>query len=332
MHPVAPLHRRRLLAALPALALAPSLAPSLAPALASAADDDANDLMPAFWHAYDAGRHLDSAQRVPQLLERFFAPHAGVYERAGFRPLSADGVQRWLPAFDAIALAVRTLHRRFARDYARHLQRFQHAFSDFDAGASPVLLMPSLFHFDAHLEPVGRTLPLYFGADGIVHFHGADADLGVLMAHEIFHCYQAQKNAALSLDAKPPVYAALWIEGTATYVSERLNTQAALRHVLLDDDALLRGGPAAMPRVVAALIARLDSTEEADLNAFFSAGWKGEWPARAGYYVGLLAARRIGEALSPAEMAALPADEVRRRLAAVLPTLQRPTAFAGARA
>jgi hypothetical protein len=143
----------------------------------------------------------------------------------------------------------------------------------------------------------------------------------VLFAHEVFHCYQAQRNPALSLDPEAPVYAGLWIEGVATFASERLNPQASLKHVLLDDEALWRDGPAALPRVVAALRERLDSTDPRDLSAFFSAGWKGDWPARSGYYAGLLAARRIGGTLPLAAMAALPAAEVRRRLAEALQTL-----------
>lgn len=283
-----------------------------------------NDLMPPFWRAYDASaRLLPAALRAERLYSAYFEPMTATYRRAGTGRIEPPLVARWLASFDPIAPAVRSLHAGFAASYAGHLARFAEAFPDFDAQASPVALLPSLFRFDAHLEPDGASLPLFFGPDGIVRYHGAGADLGVLFSHEIFHCYQAQKNPAISLDPHAPVYASLWLEGVATWVSERLNPGASLLHVLLDDEALYRRGPQTLRRVARALLDRLDSREDADQAAFFSSGAAAEWPARAGYYVGLRVARRVGETLAPAAMAALPAPFVRERLAHELAVLAR---------
>lgn len=285
------------------------------------------DRMPAFWLAYDAGRDLPLAARADQLVQRFFIPHADDYRRAGMKT-RAEAVARWLPPFDAMAEAVRALHGEFAASYSQHRAAFRAALPDFDGSASPVTLLPSLFSFDAHLEPQGRQFPLFFGPDGIVRYHGTGADLGVLFAHELFHCYQAQKNPALALDPQPPVFAGLWMEGVATYASERLNPGATLLHVLLDDKALAAADGATLRRAAAALLAQLDATDEAAQRPFFDSGYRsgpgandGNWPARAGYYVGLLAARRLGEAMSLPEMAALPAPRVRELLARELTRL-----------
>ena len=65
---------------------------------------------------------------------------------------------------------------------------------------------------------------------------------------------------------------------------------------MLDDEAPLRDGPAAAPRIAAALLAALDATDAATVESFVSMGWHGDaWPRRGGYYVGYLAARRLGE-------------------------------------
>ncbi len=275
------------------------------------------DHMPAFWQAYDAHPDGPPDARAQALVQAFFAPRAADYRRAGV-PATPDRVARWLPTFDAMAADVRDVHRRFGDGYARHLAGFRAALPDFDGQASPVALLPSLLHFDAHLQPDGAQLPLFFGPDGIVRFHGAGADLGVLFAHELFHCYQAQMNPSMCLAEHPPVYAGLWIEGTATYASERLQPGASLLHVLLDAPELLAMDAAAVRTVARALLAHLDRTDDAAQALFFDAGTHGDWPPRAGYLVGLHCARRVGEALALPAMARLPAPRVREALASAL--------------
>jgi len=279
--------------------------------------------MPAFWRAYDAHSRDPIGDRAAALVDDYFQPEAELWRRAGMRPPNAQQVGTWLANFDPMADAVRALHTRLLGEYPHHIARFSAAFPDFDAAASPVYVMPSLYRFDAHLEPDGRRLPLFFGLDGIVRYHGADADLGVLMSHEIFHCYQAQRAPQLSLDPTPPLYAGVWLEGTATYASERLNPRASLLRVLLNDAKLLREAPPRAAQLAGELLARIDSTREADLGAFLAAGHRGAWPARTGYYLGLLAARHIGRTMSLRQMAALPAPEVRRHLTAALTDIQR---------
>jgi hypothetical protein len=288
------------------------------PATAAPPQPALDDRMPAFWQAYDASRTQPEDARIEALLANFFQLNEALYRRAGGRVPDDTALRAWLPVFDPMAPSVRQLHARLVADLPAHVEHFVAALPDFDPAASPMVLMPSLFRFDAHLEPDGAQLPLFFGADGIVRYHGPTADLGVLMSHEIFHCYQAQRQPALSLDPQPTLFSGLWLEGTATYASERLNPGASLRHVLLDDEALWRDGPALAPRIATEVLARIDSTADADLSAFLSAGHQGDWPARAGYYIGLLAARRIGRTLGLREMASLPAPQVRERLAAAL--------------
>ena len=310
------LDRRRALLALGAAALAPrAFAADAAPAAAF------TDLMPAFWRSYDAMPDAPAAERAARLVKEFFAPNDALYRRSGLKQaVSAEAVARWFLRFDPLADAVRATHARFADGYRANLARLRAALPDFDPTVSPVFLMPSLFRFDGHLEPDGKSLPLFFGPDGIVRYHGMEPDTAVLFAHELFHCYQGQRNPAMALDPHMAVCANLWIEGTATFASERLNPGASLGHVLLDDDAMLRDGPAAAPRIATALLAALDATDAATLESFFDAGWHGDaWPRRGGYYVGYLVAKRLAEGgMSLREMAGLPAPQVRERVAGAL--------------
>jgi hypothetical protein len=278
-----------------------------------------DDRMPAFWRVYDTTRTLPVAERAQRLVDGFFKPEQALYRRAGMKERTPDSVARWLAAFDGIAPAVRQVHAQMPGTLRSNIAKFRAALPDFDAASSPVFVLPSQFNFDAHLEPDGATMPLFFGPDGIVRLHGAGADLGVLFAHEIFHCYQGQRNPSMALDPKPPAFANLWIEGVATWASEQLNPGASLLHVLLDDETLLHEGPRTAPRVAAALLEHLDTTDDAFIGSLFTTGAHGpDWPARAGYYVGWLASRRIGRELTLGQMAALPTPQVRERLVAQL--------------
>ena len=303
------LPRRDLLRALAGAALC---LPAL-PLLAAERSLTATDLMPDFWAAYDATRSLGPTVRVDALMARFFAPHQADYERAGASP-SAHAVAGWLLKFDALEPGVRRLHREFPARLAAAGDAFRAALPDFDPVLSPLTVLPSLFRFDAHLESAAGQLPLFFGLDGIVRLHGADAHLGILMSHELFHCYQAQCNPALALKPKTTVCETMWLEGTATYASERLNPGEPLVRVLLDDVALAGMSVDALRDAARAALAQFDVDDDAVVGRYFDMGGQAPWPARAGYHVGLLAARAIGAHASLKEMAAMPLAEFRPAL------------------
>lgn len=301
-------------------------APFLPAAAAVAAGPTLTDHMAPFWPLYDAARTLPAQRRAASLLARYFEPRRALYGMAGIPMPDAARIGRWLAGFDPTAAAVRQTHARFAADFGRVRGRFLAACPDFDGAASPVYLLPSLGWFDGHLEPNGSTAPLFFGLDQIVRVYGTHAELGVLMSHEIFHCYQGQGNPALFLAKTSPLYATLWSEGSAVYASERLNPSATLDGLLMHQQTLLRDGPAAAPGAAAALRARLDSSDPADATAFFAVNDARSrpappWPDRIGYYVGLLCARDIGRSMSLHDIAFLPADEMRNRLDGALARL-----------
>ncbi len=288
---------------------------ALSPLLAAAGPSPAagapgpDDLMPAFWRAYDASR--GSSDRAQALHAAFFLPNAALYAGAGLKP-TPERLAKWLPEFDAIAADARRLSQGFDAHYARHIRHFQAEFPDFQRERAPVHVMLSLFKFDGHLRPWQGKLPLFVGIDGIVRYHGADANLSVFLDHESFHLYHRQQVPELLMDEQPPIYGALWIEGLATYVSERLNPEASKLQVLLDDRRLASADAATLRDLAGKLLEALDSTQAEDANRFFSAGHAGPEPARGGYLVGLAVARRLGRGRSLAELARTPMSELRR--------------------
>lgn len=293
-------HLLRLAAALPLLHSMPTLAQDEG---ASLVDKLAN-----FWPVYDDTRHIED--RVHALRDGFFAPERSLFRAADIN-ISVARLEAWLPDFDKIADDVRHLHGRFAAAWARHQAHFEKAFPDFLPDAAPVYVMLSLGDFDAHLEPRKGRLPLYLGLDGIVQYHGANADLAVLLDHESFHLYQGQANPKLSLDRRPPLFATLWLEGTAIWVSELLNPQVKSLAVLLNDIPLARAQPDVIRRAASALLERLDSRSDKDADRFFGAGYEGKEPARIGYLLGLQIARGLSGRYTPPALARI--DRMRAR-------------------
>jgi hypothetical protein len=310
--------RRRFLALSAAMAVAPawSAAPdSAASGTAGAAAATVVDRMPAFWRVYDETRRLPAADRMRALTERFFTPESALYKRAGWSLPDPEDFTRRLAKFDSMEGGVRSVHARFADVLRENTTKFRATLPDFDPAASPVFVLPSLFQFDGHLQPDGHSLPLFFAPDGIVRLHGADVDLGVLVAHENFHCYQGQRNPALALDPQPPLWVSLWVEGGAVWASDLLNPGASRKHVLLDDETLVREGAASAARVAAALLDEFDATDDGTQQAFFAMGARrAEWPDRAGYYVGYLAFQRLGREFSLRELAGMAGPRLRAKL------------------
>jgi hypothetical protein len=303
-----PLDRRALLRAA-------SLAPLASPLLAMGAPmddgrgDGLQDRLSAFWSVYDSTR--DNEDRVGELRAGYFLPEKRLYRSASIT-VSRERIEAWLPGFDPIADDVRRLHARFPAAWIRHGAHFDKAFPDFRSADAPVYVMLSLGDFDAHLEPSKGLLPLFIGIDGIVQYHGKQADLAVLLDHESYHLYQGQANAALSLRERPPLFVTLWMEGTATWVSEVLNPQASALAVLLNDAPLAASSPATLARAATAFLDRMDSTSDKDEDRFFGAGHIGPEPARIGYLLGLHVARRLARRYSPAALARLDAPTVRQ--------------------
>lgn len=293
--------------------------------LAGAAPDDVTeegltDRLASFWPVYDHTR--ENEDRPGELRAGYFLPEKRLYTGAGIT-VSKLRIESWLPDFDKIADDVRRLHARFPAAWTRHGAHFDKAFPDFRVSAAPIYLMLSLGDFDAHLEPSKGVLPLFIGLDGIVQYHGANADLAVLLDHESYHLYQGQVNPELSLAKRPPLFITLWMEGTATWVSEVLNPQASALAVLLNDTALAAASSDAIRRAAQVLRDRLDSTSEKDEDRFFGAGYEGSEPARIGYLLGLQIARRLASRYSPAAMARLDGSVVRQLCAEGLTAIAR---------
>jgi hypothetical protein len=161
--------------------------------------------------------------------------------------------------------------------------------------------MFSLFRFDGKI-PHDDSKVLFLALDGLARFHGAGANLGVLLSHELFHLYHFQVNPLPAIVDDLPLYRQIWQEGLATYVSALMNPEATLADVLLDP-RLARDGPACLAAVAGELIPVLESADDQTAGKYLSYRRGGKTPSRMGYLIGYeiaahLAATRSIQALS----------------------------------
>lgn len=116
---------------------------------------------------------------------------------------------------------------------------------------------------------------------------------------------------------------ALWQEGLASYISERLHPAASLAAVPLDSTLARRVQPR-LPALAADLLARLDSLSP-DVHRDYLSGTPrspGMIP-RSGYYVGLLVARQVARGRTTGQLLALRGETLRREIEAALRNLAR---------
>lgn len=277
------------------------------------------DVMPAFWNVVD--NSADSQQFIARFRKEVVERYA-IFSHEQFKKnltdenlaLYYESVQTDLPTMRALSGQVHT-------QAAAASKRFAEVFPGFNSDVS-ITYLPSFYRFDGQLTRIDGEFALLFGVDGIARYHGANADLGVLLSHELFHVHHARTSPALFADEEHnPVYAGVWIEGLATYVSERLNPQASTLQILLDDTALHTRAPPKLRSIIEEILAQFDSASPDTYDRFLNYGDKGDIPGRTGYLAGYLAAKELGATRTLAELASLRGDALRDSLRAALRTI-----------
>ncbi len=269
------------------------------------------DLMPAFFDAWDRGLGKPLDDRVRLFESEVIYPNRGAYDNSQFKLDDAhlawylNEVEPWIPQM-----------RRMSGTIATELPVGERAFVAAFPDLRPVTVyfLPSLMHFDGQT----RNGTLFFRLDGLAAFDGPNANLSVIVTHELFHIYHYQVNPGVfgeSGSTHAPVHAQLWSEGLATYVSQRLNPTATRAQVLESEE--LAALPQAKTRELACAIEpKLDSAQDADATPFFDLGVKpAGLPPRGGYLVGLLVAEQLGATHTLRELALLKGPELRAAIA-----------------
>lgn len=211
------------------------------------------------------------------------------------------------PAFDMATMIERgrSLDETFATAQAGFLKEFP----DFRCDTL-VAYGPSLFHFDGHVynSPQGEAR-LLFGVDLISMIHTGPS-VPAFFQHELFHIHHSKVlGDAQPSDNDPPVWWALWREGLATYVSQRLNPGLSLQEVLWFPADLADKAEPRRAEIAARMLVDLDGRNDRYAAYFLAGSGPDGLPARSGYYMGYLLAQEVGDGRTLSELARLsPAD------------------------
>ena len=261
-----------------------------------------DDLMPAYIAFLDKTKGDTPEQRADAFVNDFAAAHPDFYGADSFRdghlrkmalryfdPAQRKVFPGFAPVTDAQVIA---MGRVVGPAFAREQQRFVKVFRDFDC-KTVVGFGPAFFSFDGHTDDFGGRNHLLFGVDLIAMLH-RPADMPAFFDHELFHVYHAQIVSQKVFDNDTGWWN-LWCEGLATYVSQRMNPGLDAQQVLwFPSDLAARMEP--LRAHAAELLLHDIDAHGGQSGRWFSSGQSVEGlPPRAGYYLGYVFAKHMGD-------------------------------------
>ena len=293
---------------------------------ASAATDcTVVDLMPPYWQA------LAGKDPAAQMRTAVIDPHPDLYNDNFVRLPTAAEWEKKLAHEKTYAEAhrpeVTAAEQYLAANVPRYMQAFRQTFPDYRCDFT-FYIAPSFGNMDGSAVTVNGKHRIIFAPDVIPRLHPLN-ELKVLIDHETFHVYHHQASGVFGVDEKavPTIEAALWSEGLATLVSWRMNPAVSLDIALLQP-GIPEGTRAHMPAIATELLAHLDERDESTYGRYFEGGKAPEgYPARAGYYVGVLIAQNLSRRYTLRQLAHLKGPVLR---SAIVSELQQLRGSAGA--
>lgn len=290
------------------------------------------DLTGAYAAFYDRTQGMEARPRVEALKAEFAPLFPGFYDAARVKGFASP--ERYDVMIARSFGQFADLRPRYARTAAAFAAMLAPARDDFArhfpdlAPIGDVHLVHSLGEMDGGLRTIGGRRYFVFGADVMAQLY-APGDERPFFQHELFHIYHRQFFGEC-----PAVWCALWAEGLAVYVSERLNPGASDAQMGLTVPRPIRPEvDADRARAVCAVRARFDSEKPDDYAPlFYGASHLPGLPPRFAYYVGYLVAREAARARSLQELAHLTAEEARPVAAAALAALAECATTTGGKA
>lgn len=261
----------------------------LAP-VARAAPYELVDLATPYASFFDETRDLPSAERVAAFKSRFNGLLPGFFTAKRVGWMTGEqydaAIARAFGTFPSIRERYAATTAGFSSLLGPAHGNFVHTFPDLRP-IGPIYILHSLGEFDGGTRPVAGHNRLVFGADVIAQLHDF-VDERPFFQHELFHVYHAQFFRECE-----QMWCALWMEGLATLVAQRLNPQASDAELLLSSPRPIRP-EVERDRAVAicAVMPLLESKGGASYASLFSNGPAlGQLPPRVGYFVGYLVAQ-----------------------------------------
>lgn len=284
------------------------------------------NLMPAYWdfHAKtkDLAPEAQAALFTRQIARRYPDVYAArVIGIPDGKEVEAEIARRYQLVSQMIGPqmdVMRNVSDRIAADLKKYETTFRKTFPDL-AYSGDIYFLHSVGGFDGAVRTINDRSTLLFGLDMITFVYGKDANPEPFFHHELFHLYHGQFRE----DRPHDVIGALWSEGLATYVAQALNPGTGGVEIF----GIPRNTPARVladvPGLAKGLRAVLDSTDSADYRRYFNGkDENAEVPARSGYVMGYLVAKKLAKRHSLQELAHMPVRVLRPEIEQALAELE----------
>lgn len=263
------------------------------------------DLMPAYQKFASTTTRFSPQQRAEAFVNTFvhrypdyyspevFGDAARMQARAlrFFDPAQAAVVFPGIPPLTDERLAA--LSRAVGPEFVEQQRKFMQTFSDFSCDTI-VKFGVSLLKFDGHPVELDGKHYLLFGVDVIAMLHGP-ADMPAFLDHEIFHLYHRQVIGSRAPRGEDPAWWTMWVEGLATYVSQRMNPGLNAQQVLWYPRDMVARMEQNRARAAQLMLHDIEMTGPYGDRWFVSSTSVEGLPVRAGYYLGYLFAKSVGD-------------------------------------
>jgi hypothetical protein len=249
-----------------------------------------HDFTPEFWRFWEAAQNRPAEQKAQLWQQLYVAPHHKVfedlagpckdqYELGWFRANYLKDLPRLVPE-------IRSMLADLPERLNEANRRFMETFPDM-RWSGDVYVMAAGFCFNGRAQRIEGRPAMLFGVDTMAAL--GQKDPLPTMHHELFHRYHREFFDFEGASGYP-LWTALWAEGLATFVAERLSPRASETDLGMVPLGMARQVDARRAELARDFLRRFESTQEQDAKAYFNdTNSKDPFvPARAGYQLGVL--------------------------------------------
>lgn len=262
-----------------------------------------------FW---DADKDQPAAQQLADFKKEVAPGFPGFYDIARFdgemtQQKMDEHIAKAIAGFPEIRDAYIRKASQFEDGLPGYIAGFKKWFPDFEP-TTEIYVLNSLGEMDGGTRTINGHEYLIFGIDGMVRYHG-NGNEAPFFDHELFHTYHYPAVADCEDET---VWASLWREGLATYVSKVMNPTANDTELLLTiPNNMAERTQQVLSAALAQLESVLDNKDHATYAGLFNARQDATGlPPRRGYYLGYLVAKEAAKTHDLHQLAKLNCGQV----------------------
>lgn len=262
------------------------------------------NVMTTFWSFWDSTQGQPESVRVAQFKEQVIVAGLPVYADGQFRLSLADDVEigKYLASLQPIIPQMRVVSKKVEEQWPLVEANIAKQLPDLSPDGIIVYFLPSFNHFIGQTRQLGDKTGVLFGVDKIVQYEGVNANVGVNIAHELFHVYQGETHPELNGNDTPPLWLLVWIEGSAAYASQVLTPGATMHDALAGTD-LADAKQDTVKGLACGIKANWSSHDEKDDDLYIDTGNHPQGlPAHGGYLIGYLVTQDLAKTQSIGEI------------------------------